>query len=452
MENKLPGNIQKYCVIGIVLITSLILITHMAPEALLTLTGTPLSERFQIFPRQVDDSMKVLSDTSGSIGKLVMNIPREERDQIVPVLRDFLEQLDPRIDLTFSCSDEYSVSALMHCLQTGREHVPWNTEVVVTGFDLTPWARDRRIARSGLQGSERSSLVPPAKDWYDINRRNEIKLPFILEDLKIAPEATPLPFILDGGNLVNDADYAFIGGNNIALNRNLIPKAQDFKRMLALYLGKKVIHVFARKQQVPWEHIDMYVTPLAGKKIMVGSPALAQEIFAQVSENHPIVSEKFLKTSFSKERTQLFDDVAIQLGKLGCEVIRVPVVPHYTDHWMITYNNVLMDFRDHRSVVYLPVFGIKSLDRFAENVYLDAGFEVRKVNLYTLYRHGGTLRCFANVTKRIPNSGSIPTTALNDETEINIHRPQPWKLQRVMSNFYQPGDEDAGESVRSINQ
>ena len=89
MENKLPGNIQKYCVIGIVLITSLILITHMAPEALLTLTGTPLSERFQIFPRQVDDSMKVLSDTSGSIGKLVMNIPREERDQIVPGSQGF---------------------------------------------------------------------------------------------------------------------------------------------------------------------------------------------------------------------------------------------------------------------------------------------------------------------------------------------------------------------------
>ena len=381
----------------------LIIAITFFPELLLALSTSLASEPLQKPARDFNKTVRVLDDTSGGIAEIAINVPREECDQVIPVVDGLLKSLNAETKLLFSCSDDYCVRAIQNRLTLPREYFPWKTDIVLTKLGLTPWARDRRIARSGLYGVESFSLVPPGKDWYDIGRRNEIKLPYLLNELKLAPEAIPLPFILDGGNLVTDSHYAFIGGNNISLNRNIIPNQEDLKRMIRLYLGTPVVHIFARKKQVPWDHIDMYVTPLPGKRVLVASPDLAKSLLAERDERNPIVHEKFLKLSFSQERSRLFDDVAVQFKKLKYTVHRVPAIPHYLDHWMITYNNVLMDFREHSQFVYVPSYGIQSLDNYARKLYQGLGFEVRPIDVTTLYRNGGSLRCFANVTRRIPD-------------------------------------------------
>ena len=401
------------------------------PEQILSLTESRASEVHSRIHRGFDKTTRALDDTSDRIAEIVINVSREECDQVIPVIDGLLDHINPQIQLTFSCSDEYCVQAIQDRVAQEREHFPWKTDIVLTNFRLTPWARDRRIARAGPMGQERFSLVPPAKDWYGIDRRNEIRLPYLLNDLGLAPEATPLPFLLDGGNLVTDSHYAFIGGNNIEVNRAVIPNQQDLKRMLKLYLGTPVVHVFARKKQVPWHHIDMYVPPLPGKRVLVASPVLAEQILTSTGENHSIVKEKFLRLSFSRERSRLFDDVAGQFKKLNYDVTRIPAIPHYLDQWMMTYNNVLMDFRDQSSIVYLPTYGVHSLDQHAQRIYEDLGFQVRTVNVSSLYRNGGTLRCFANVTKRVPRLPSSPNKIHDRTREINIHRPGSWVHQRM---------------------
>lgn len=401
------------------------------PELLVAFSASLASEPSARLPRDFDKSTRVLDDTAGRISEIVINVSLEECDDMIPVIEGLLDRISPQIRLTFACSDEYCVEAIQNRVVQPREQFPWKTNIVLTNFRLTPWARDRRIARSGSRGEERFSLVPPAKDFYGVDRRNEIRLPYLLNDLELAPEPIPLPFLLDGGNVVTDSHFAFIGGNNIEANRKVIPNLKDLKRMLKLYLGTSVVHVFAGQKKVPWDHIDMYVTPLPNKRVIVASPNLAKEIFAASGETHPITKQDFLRLSFDLERSRLFDQVASQFKKLGYQVIRIPAVPHYLDQWMITYNNVLMDFRDQKSIVYLPSYGVRSLDRYAQQTYRDLDFQVHAVDLSTLYRNGGALRCLANVTRRLPPQQRASTEKLAVTREINIHRPGRWELQRI---------------------
>ena len=403
------------------------------PDVLVTLTSA-LEPKLKPKPlRNFDPNVRVLDDTSGAISQIVMNIPGEYHDQVLPAVQSFVPQLPPGIQIIFACSNETGVRSLAEHLDSIESQSLDTADIVLTNLRLTPWARDRRIARSGPKGAEHFSLIPPTKDWYDTDRRSELKLPNLLNDLNLAPESISLPFILDGGNLVTDSHFAFIGGNNIESNENVIPNLRDLKRMLQLYLGVPPVHIFARNQQVPWHHLDMYVTPLPGRRVLVASPSLAEKLLREAQEQNPIAREKFLRLSFSPERTRLFDDVAKQFQKLKYTVIRTPAIPHYLDQWMITYNNVLMDFRGEQSNVFLPSYGITSLDNFARALYQDLGFNVHAIDLSSLYREGGSIRCFANITRRTPASKENKSSPGLSNGDITIHRPGMWINEHLRS-------------------
>jgi hypothetical protein len=67
---------------------------------------------------------------------------------------------------------------------------------------------------------------------------------------------------------------------------------------------------------------------------------------------------------------------------------------------MITYNNILIDERDGREIVYMPVYNVPPLDETAAAIYRGLGFEVHTVDVSQVYDLGGALRCMVNVTQR----------------------------------------------------
>jgi hypothetical protein len=81
-------------------------------------------------------------------------------------------------------------------------------------------------------------------------------------------------------------------------------------------------------------------------------------------------------------------------------VLRVPALVEAPDEWMVTYNNVIMDHRDQRNIVYMPTYDIPELDRAAAAIYLGLGFEVRTIDVSKVYASGGAIRCLVNVTER----------------------------------------------------
>ena len=82
-------------------------------------------------------------------------------------------------------------------------------------------------------------------------------------------------------------------------------------------------------------------------------------------------------------------------------MVRIPVVPGSDGRTYLTYVNVILDCRDGNRIVYMPVYdGVEELNRAAAEVWAGAGYEVRRVNCTTCYRHFGSLRCLVNVLSR----------------------------------------------------
>ena len=77
-----------------------------------------------------------------------------------------------------------------------------------------------------------------------------------------------------------------------------------------------------------------------------------------------------------------------------------PLVPLRDGISYVTYQNVVMEERDGRRVVYLPQYGCAALDAAGRAAYEREGFRVVPVPAADVFRLGGSLRCLVNVLER----------------------------------------------------
>lgn len=96
-----------------------------------------------------------------------------------------------------------------------------------------------------------------------------------------------------------------------------------------------------------------------------------------------------------------FDAVARQCRSAGYRVARIPIVPGGDGRTYLTYLSAILDRRDGRRIVYMPVFNTaEALNRAAGKVWAGFGFEVRPVNCDACCPHFGSLRCLVNILSR----------------------------------------------------
>ena len=96
-----------------------------------------------------------------------------------------------------------------------------------------------------------------------------------------------------------------------------------------------------------------------------------------------------------------FRRVAEDLRRQGFEVVKIPLVPLADGLTYITYNNVLLERRPGSGLhVYMPHFGIPTLDALGRAAYEARGITVHEVDVSRIYRHNGTVRCLFNVLDR----------------------------------------------------
>ena len=101
------------------------------------------------------------------------------------------------------------------------------------------------------------------------------------------------------------------------------------------------------------------------------------------------------------ETQRLFDAVARQCAAEGYRVVRMPTVSGLDGRTYLTYLNVILDRRDGRRIVYMPVYrDVESLNEAARKVWQDLGWEVRRVDCTASYVHFGSVRCLVNVLTR----------------------------------------------------
>ena len=363
-------------------------------------------------PRSVDGGV-LLPDSEGTITELLVHFAPEMEYEQAPVLRDLFLSLSGETRLLVLCPSTESVE---HFVKEWGQLAGWRGRevyVINVGVDISIWARDRRFSRyNPVDGLPARTFVPAPFADYEFWQLNEMMVPFLLGATGLTTEAFTSPLRIEGGNAVTSGSRLFTGTNVFVDNEDEDHPAEFIVDEIEQMFGITPILVGDASGQVPWCHVDMYLTPVDDNTVLVASPVLASSLLTWAPDDDLFCDEEggcLLDVATDALAYQdRFDQVADQLREQGFNVLRLPAVVDEPDDWMMTYNNVLMEERNGRRIVYMPVYNVTTLDVAAAAVYSSLGFDVETIDVSRLFPWGGTIRCTVNVTSRRPRTTPAP--------------------------------------------
>jgi len=364
-------------------------------------------------PAPIPGTERVLADTGGAIAEITLHYSLEDEGMLGSFYEDLFAKLPPEVNFKVFCPSEEAIEDFERRWAALAEKADREVALFNVGRTLSLWPRDRRIARQMLDGSPARSFVPSPVAGYEEDKRNDLLITSILWPTGHLPGALLVSFQLEGGNLVVNDDHLFTGINVLDENTEKFGNETELAQALEQVFGMPAFILKDRNHSVPWDHADMYVTPLRDRMMLVADLEAGLRLYKQGQTKPPPGQTSSSSTTLPWDETQVqpepdavasLEDIAAQLAALGYEIRRLPALMQDLKEWMLTYNNVLMEHRDGRDIVYLPVYHQPTLDQAAINAYRELGFEVRTVNVSQIYHMGGAIRCLANVTRRQPRS------------------------------------------------
>jgi hypothetical protein len=355
---------------------------------------------------------RVLPDDGGPIREITLHYDPEIRDALELAYDDLLDALDPDVDLQVFCPNHAAAQEFRHrwgICETARGR---RVTVINARCPITIWARDRRIARFDTRtGAEAAPLIPATPVQIETEKRNEAALGAALATTDRRPGPMRDELVIEGGNVVANIRHVFVGANVFDDNADTGHDPDAIRRVLARELGNDLVLLRDFQGTVPWCHVDMYLTPLDERTVLLASPALGAAAldWDEIDNgNAPGIETMTDEIDDSPDIAKRFESIAFALEALGYRVRFAPALAGLDENWLVTYTNVLTERRGRRRIVYMPVYEIPSLDRLAARIYRRRGFEVRTVDVSGIFSLGGALRCIANVTRRDPLPSNAP--------------------------------------------
>lgn len=272
------------------------------------------------------------------------------------------------------------------------------------GAPLSPWARDRCVIVDHAPGRQHVLVAPSSQ--IGASRKGDALVGDLLH--RLTPSSTRelmRPYVEGGDLLVGDA-LALVGQGSVDRERRRLAVSQsELEDSLAHSLQRRLFVVGASGGGTPHEHLDMFLSLVDDRTVVLGDPMLARSLFdaaADIGVEDVRIGD-FGSVSWRDQAivSPQYASVAAELRAAGFKVHRVPAL-HAADATLLTWTNVVMDQRDGRQIVYLPVYGIPHLDRRARSVWARLGFEVRLIPSQELILHGGAVRCATNVIRDGP--------------------------------------------------
>jgi hypothetical protein len=352
---------------------------------------------------------RLLSDAGGRIQNLLLQCPGPNfAEDMAPVWNQLAAHTAGETRLIVAVPEGKRGDEARQLLEQSIEHKEKLQFVAVPGGDhwLTQWSRDSILAR------EDGLLVPNRTNWSSANNNPEgetadTTVAFLLAQAGKTRQASPLPWIsLDGGNVVNNARTAFIGEDSLKNTAALLKQHGMEDQALAVLgdvLGKEVMVL----PQMTF-HVDLSVTPLGEKTVLVADPALGRRLLQALPENQrPDLDQAMVKAAGLREDSILqgymqeldsaeFEQAATQLQGAGYQVARLPFLPApVRGQPSLSYNNVLVEEYAGVKQVFLPQYGCPPLDQAARQTYEQLGYSVVPVDMAKLSCQMGALRCSA---------------------------------------------------------
>lgn len=262
---------------------------------------------------------------------------------------------------------------------------------VVVGTAITTWSRDRYAALVDDRGRG-SILAPPRRETSFASRAGDGRSPYAISQALYHRDPRVADILFEGGDLAATPRWMFVDANLVARNvgRGAADRA-SIEAELHHRFGQELVWLGDAVGDVPRHHIMMYTVPLDDRTVAVG------DVRAGVA----LLGESPLALDDVDVQAPRFDRAAAQLAAHGFQVVRVPALVLAGGGSFVTYTNALFDRRaDGTRVVYLPTYALPALDAAARRFYEAHGFEVRPIDVSSIYRLNGSLGCLVNVLAR----------------------------------------------------
>jgi hypothetical protein len=341
-----------------------------------------------------------LPEDHGQISRVVMQYAPGAGQFVIPIYSKFLSVISKNVQITWVVGKQADYDDLKTRL--GKS---WrNGHVVITGKEITTWSKDRFVAMHYPAHPEIAVACAPARTRSaNPLRTNDQEVPY-----KLAMDDSHLfnvietDVIFDGGDFLAAANHFFASPTIIEKNEN-IRYFDELTGKMKKKFSTEIIWLGTNPHDAPPHHIGMYLTVM-GKYAAVSDVSLAD---AEVAD-HPEISKALqfvggeLDSKSRLELTRQLNNVAKQMKSLGYQVVRVPLMPSATPKAWMSYNNGIVETRDGNTIFYMPTFGAKALDKFAEEIFKkQIDCIVVPIDCSKIWHLGGSLHCLVNVVERV---------------------------------------------------
>ena len=357
----------------------------------------------------------VSRDTPPAVEQWILHFQNSSEDMSARAFTDLLAAIDPRARVHVAVPAERDIAGFRASVEVSGE--VWDmVSFFIAGPTSSPWARDRYVTfeRRGVRCMllpDRSS-VPP--DWSsDLDIAAEIAL-----DRTLGLRRIPTSLLFEGGDLVMSRSLLLTSMGTIEGNaRQLHIDAGAARRELEHVFGRRVVALGSLDGQPPHEHADMYVHLLDDHTALLGDPRLAAKAWeamrAQTDERARL--EWFGPCSVDEQEVAApaYDRIALQLTAAGLKVERVPALHARYNEVLLTWTNVITEMRDGEAHVYVPSYGLPTLDRKAHETWRRLGYVVHPIDCAGPIVEGGGIRCLTNTVRRPSAGRSAPPVDQN---------------------------------------
>jgi N-dimethylarginine dimethylaminohydrolase len=332
---------------------------------------------------------EALPDHAGRLRTVVLHATASGAGVMGQAWRDFVPHLSATTTVYLVCENEATVEMFRQEVGAVRCRI----EPVLVNQAITPWSRDRWLARR--EGGDMALLLPEHEDGsrtWAARAGDAHASRSLAAALGRAVHQPGWDF--DGGDVVCDDRTAFVAPGVIAKNLGRIASTrEELIQVMEDQLGKRVVLL----TQAPRHHAGMYLMVLGDDTVMVGDPSLGARLLAP-ERPRPICP---VGDDESPAMQAAYDSVARQAQAAGYRVVRVPAVHGLDERTVITYTNAILETRDGERICYLPAYRhVPELNQAAIAIWQQLGWQVQPVDCTELYIHGGTLRCIVNVADR----------------------------------------------------
>jgi hypothetical protein len=340
-------------------------------------------------PRLVPDSERALAE-------ICLHYRPDFASACGETFSDLLSALPADTDVRVVVKDRADFMSFLDLLQA--RPVVCRVTPVVTGFEITPWAKDR--FGTFESGGRPMIAVPPERAPCGGARENDGRVPERLCSSLRHVGLFTLPFQFEGGDLLSDPEYLYVSPALPGRNAPLTPerRARVFDQLRDL--GRTVVWVGDEGHPAPDHHIGMYLTALGDRTLAVGDPEWGcdQVSSGGAGSGGGVLAQWGMETN--RAAFVPFRNVQQSVRDQGFTLVRLPMLLTATPRVYVTYNNALVETRDGERRVYMPVYGIPVLDRLAESQFNAAGFRVIPIRVGRVFGYTGSLRCLVGVIAR----------------------------------------------------